>query len=199
MFADACADFVQIESEGAELVSGSFVFSSFICLGFGGELFAAEGERFFTDFDGTLEEIEAAIVLMDSLIALGGALAGDLDALDIEFVFFVAVEPARDHGELLVGGVGRGGALEEMAFESGGDAVVEGGMVGCGGASEFGGVFELVGGVFGPTMAFETVEGGFMGFDAKAFGRREGQFLENFGDGHFYKPVVELVFLRVGK
>ena len=53
-------------------------------IGFGGAFFAAESECVFADFDGALEEVEAAIVL-------GKAFAGDLDALDVEFVFFVAM------------------------------------------------------------------------------------------------------------
>lgn len=158
------------------------------------EFFAAEFEGFFADLGGAFEEVEAAIVL-------GEAFAGDLDALDIEFEFFVALDVAGEEGEVLVGGVGRGGAGEELAFEGGGDGGVEDGIifsivVGVG--DSFGG-FELVGGEFGVALGFEALEGGDVGLDAEAVGSGLGDFFDDFGDGHFEEPVVELVELFGGE
>ena len=191
MFADTFAGLIPVSCEVAEVVFAFFV-GAFILLGFEGELFAAESEGVFAEFDGALEEIEATIVL-------GDAFAGDLNALDVEFVFFVAVEPAGNHGELVVGGVGRGGALEKVTFEGGSDAVVEGSVVAGGGVGKLSGVLELVGGVFGPAAVLEALESGDLDFDAEAVGRGEGDFFGDFWDGHFYKPVVELVSLLVGE
>ena len=53
--------------------------------------------------------------------------------------------------------------------------------------------------MFGPATAFEAVKGGFMGFDAEAFGRWKGQFLDDSWDRHFQEPVVELVLLVIGE
>ena len=83
--------------------------------------FAAEFQGFFADLGGALEEIEATIVL-------GEAFAGDLDALDIKFEFFVALHVAREEGEVFVGGVGRRGARKELALEGGGDGGIENGI-----------------------------------------------------------------------
>ena len=54
--------------------------------------FAAEIEGFFADLGGAFKKIKAAIVL-------GEAFAGDLNALDIDFEFFVAVNEAGEEGE----------------------------------------------------------------------------------------------------
>ena len=153
--------------------------------------FTAKGEGFFADYSVAVEEFEATIVL-------GEAFAGDLNAFDIEFEFVVALNVAREQSEIGAGGVGRGGALEELALECGGNGGVEDGIitvVGVGGGEP--GCFELVRGLFGPATMLEAPESGDVGFEAKAIGRGLGDFLGDFGDGHFEEPVVELVELVV--
>ena len=59
---------------------------------------------------------------------MGEAFAGNLDALDIDFDFVVALHVAGKEGEICVGGVGSGGAGEELALEGGGNGVVEDGI-----------------------------------------------------------------------
>ena len=100
--------------------------------------FAAEGKCLFADLGGALEEIEAAVVL-------GEAFARNWHAFDFEFESFVAVNEAGEECEVRSGGVGSGGALEEMALEGGRNGGIEGGIVGAGGVGDFCG-FDLVGG-----------------------------------------------------
>ena len=168
--------------------------------------FTAKGEGFFADYSVAVEEFEAAIVL-------GEAFAGDLDAFDIDFDFVVALHVARKECEIGVGGVGSGGAGEELALEGGGNGGVEDGIFAIvlgvvaivwviglsrSGNRDFGG-FELVSGEFGVAPLFKALEGGDVGFDAKAVGGWLSQFFPDFVDRHFEKPVVDLIELFGGK
>ena len=74
-------------------------------------------------------------------MVLGAAFAGDLDALDFEFEFFLAMRPAADEGELGVGAVGGGDALKHVVADGDLDAVIEEG--------DFVGVFGRSGGRIG--------------------------------------------------
>ena len=152
--------------------------------------FAAEFEGFFADLGGALEEIEAAIVL-------GEAFAGDLDAFDIDFDLVVALNVARKKCEVGAGGIGSGGALEELAFEGGCDGGIKDGIVParCGSF----GCIELVSSFVEPAAMLEAPEGGDVRFETEAFGRRLGDFFRDFGRGHFEEPVVELVELLGGE
>ena len=130
----------------------------------------------------------------------GAAFAGDLDALDFEFEFFLAVGPAADEGELGIGAVGGGDALEHVVADGELDAVVESGefvaVLGMTG-KEFGGCF-AVGGEFGPVFGFESAEGGGVCVDAEAFGGGLGDLLDDFLGGEVEEEVVEFGFLVVG-
>ena len=162
--------------------------------------FTAKGEGFFADYSVAVEEFEAAIVL-------GEAFAGDLDPFDIDFDFVIALHIAREEREVCVGGIGGGSAGEELALEGGGNGVVEDGIftivVGIvaivwviglsrSGDRDFGG-FELISGEFGIATLFKALEGGDVGLDAIPVRRRLGEFFDDFCDGHFQEPVVELV------
>ena len=133
---------------------------------------------------------------------MGAAVAGDLDALDFEFEFFLAMGPAADDGELVVGDVGRRNALEHVVFDGDLNAGVEcfelAWLVGSD-AGELGGGFDAVGGEFSPAFFFEAAKGGDVCLYAEAFGRGQRDFLDDLFGGHVEEPVVDLVELFVGE
>ena len=113
------------------------------------------------------EELEAEVVL-------GAAFASDLDALDFEFEFFLAMGPAADDGELVVGDVGRRNALKHVVFDGDLNAGVEGfelALLAGSDAGELGGGLDAVGGKFSPSFFFESAKGGDVCLYAEAVGR----------------------------
>ena len=146
---------------------------------------------FFADDGAAFGELEAELVL-------GAAFAGDLNALDFEFEFFLAVGPAADDGELGIGAVRSGDALEHVVADGDLDCAVEDrgsvGIFGRGGREAPGGFF-AVGGEFGPVLFFESAQSGDVGFNAEAFGGGLGDFLDDFAGGEVKEQVVELGFL----
>ena len=122
---------------------------------------------------------------MEAELVLGAAFAGDLDALDFEFEFFLAVGPAADEGELVVSDAGAGDAFEHVVADRHLYAGVEDGefvaVLGrAGGIREAFGGFFAVGGEFGPVSVFESAQGGDVCFYAEAFGRGLGDAFDDF-------------------
>ena len=137
-------------------------------------------------------------------MVLGAAFAGDLDALDFEFEFFLAVGPAADEGELVVGNAGAGDAFEHVVADGDLNAGVEDGeFVGVFGRAAsgigeaFGGFF-AVGGEFGPVSVFESAQGGDVCFYAESFRRGLRDAFDDLLRGQIEEEVVELVALRFG-
>ena len=126
-------------------------------------------------------------------LVLSAAFAGDLNALDFEFEFFLAMGPAADEGELVVGDGGARNAFEHVVADGDLDAGVENGefvaILGSG-SEAFGGFF-AVGGEFGPVFVFEPAEGRGVGFDAEAVRGGLGDFLDDFLGGEVEEPIVD--------